>query len=602
MTPGVDVPWDALLYPVAFGVPGALIAAQLPRHPVGWLMVAVGACFAANALSLAWLASDQAAGEQVTAWWSERGSAVVVPLTLLLVLLIPDGRLPSARWRPVVLAVVAAQAVVIALWCLVPLLSSSWTSVVEALEPLLVLPFLLGVVAVIQRLRASQERPPVVSVLAGVLVFAILVTAPDLVWPEASAWFHLAGTSVLCGTIFGAVLRGRFDRVEVATSHALVYSVLTVVVLLAYVGLVAATSRVGAPDELAGLLTAGVALALLPVRRLLQRGLRRAMYGDIGEPHRALRRLSTSVAGTDDLARVLDGLARSVRVSVRAQWVTAEFRGCAAAAGDVRGPAAENLVLDGGDGDGGALQVGFGPGRSLRDADRALLTDLAEQGARAARVVCLADELAEARHALVESREQERSRLRRDLHDDLGPILAGLTMQLGSLPELVGTDADLARSRLAQLEGQARSALERTRSLSRGLRPAAIDELGLRAAVVEAGRTLGVEVAVEGSVSDDLSPAVEVAAYRIASEAIVNAHRHGHADRVHVRMTAPPEGFTVEVVDHGSGMTGVARGVGLRSMRQRAEELGGTFDCLDTPGGGVTVRATLPAATEVVEA
>ena len=87
---------------------------------------------------------------------------------------------------------------------------------------------------------------------------------------------------MLCGSILAAVLRGRFDRVQVVVSHALVYSVLTVAVLVAYVGLVAGSARFGVPDELAGLLTAGVALALLPASRMLQGWLRRAMYGDRG--------------------------------------------------------------------------------------------------------------------------------------------------------------------------------------------------------------------------------------------------------------------------------------------------------------------------------
>ena len=162
---------------------------------------------------------------------------------------------------------------------------------------------------------------------------------------------------------------------------------------------------------------------------------------------------------------------------------------------------AEEVVLDGGDGTAGWLRVGLSAGRSLRDGERELLRDLAEHGARAARLVCLAEDLAAARHTLVESREKERSRLRQDLHDDLGPMLAGLAMQLGTLPELVATDADLATERLVRLESEARSALERTRHISRDLRPPALDELGLVAAVVEAGRALGVQVDVRGGPS-----------------------------------------------------------------------------------------------------
>ena len=76
----------------------------------------------------------------------------------------------------------------------------------------------------VQRLRTPSDRPPMVSVLAGVLVFVLLVTVPDLVWPGAAQWFHIAGAAVLCGSILGAVLRGRFDRVQVVVSHALIYA------------------------------------------------------------------------------------------------------------------------------------------------------------------------------------------------------------------------------------------------------------------------------------------------------------------------------------------------------------------------------------------
>ena len=123
------IPWDAVLYPVLFGVPGAMIARQLPRHPVGWLMLAIGGCFAVNAVSLLLIESGRE--NRALTWWSERGSAIVVPLTLLLVLLLPDGRLPSPRWRPVVVGVVAAQLAVVVIWCLVPVLPESWGEVLR---------------------------------------------------------------------------------------------------------------------------------------------------------------------------------------------------------------------------------------------------------------------------------------------------------------------------------------------------------------------------------------------------------------------------------------------------------------------------------------
>ena len=155
LRPSSGIAWDAVLLPVLFCVPGALIAWQLPRHPVGWLMLAVGACFASNAVALQWLASARDPGAGAMSWWSDRGSAVVVPLTLLLVLLLPDGRLPSPRWRPVVVGTMTAQLTVVALWCLVPVLPAGWSPVVDALELMLVLPFLLGVAAV----SSGSARP-----------------------------------------------------------------------------------------------------------------------------------------------------------------------------------------------------------------------------------------------------------------------------------------------------------------------------------------------------------------------------------------------------------------------------------------------------------
>ena len=192
------------------------------------------------------------------------------------------------------------------------------------------------------------------------------------------------------------------------------------------------------------------------------------------------------------------------------------------------------------------------------------MRDLADHGARAARVVCLAEELADARHTLVESREHERSRLRRDLHDDLGPMLAGMAMQLGRCRTSSSVDADLAASRLQRLEAEARAALERTRHLSRDLRPPTFDDLGLVGAVVEAGTALGVQVRVGAESVPGLSAAAQVAAYRIATEAVLNAQRHGHAEVVDLTIRLDGDTLVVDVVDHGPGLGDARTGVGLR--------------------------------------
>ena len=245
------IPWDAEIYPVLFAVAGALVAAALPRRAVGWLMLFVGACFAVNAAALQWLATGQAPAAAWLAWWAERASAVVVPATLALVLLLPDGRLPSARWRPVLGVTVGVQLAVVAVGSLVAgpvaisepppagtaglanpvgVLPENWFGAVEVLiGPLLILPFLLGVVAVVERLRrpAGDERPRVVLVLLGLLAFSVSVTVPDLLWPASSTWFHIAGVVAMTATIVASVVRGQFAPVRVDEPAAVTGSVLT---------------------------------------------------------------------------------------------------------------------------------------------------------------------------------------------------------------------------------------------------------------------------------------------------------------------------------------------------------------------------------------
>jgi DNA-binding CsgD family transcriptional regulator len=241
---GPAIPWDSEIYPLLFAVAGALLAVSLPRHPAGWLMLFVGACFAANAFALQSLGTGHPAGAAGLAWWAERGSAVLVPATLLLVMVLPDGRLPSDAWRPIARLMVGVQLAVIVAGAVVAgpvateqpppageagldnpfgLLPESWSrSIDAAIGPVLVVPFVLGVAAVAQRLLrpAGDERPRVRTVLGGVALFAVAVTVPDALWPTRSMWFHVAGVAVLSATIVVAVVRGQFRPVPAVGTTA----------------------------------------------------------------------------------------------------------------------------------------------------------------------------------------------------------------------------------------------------------------------------------------------------------------------------------------------------------------------------------------------
>lgn len=232
------IPWDAEIYPVLFAAAGLLVCVVLPRHPVGWLMLFVGACFEGNAVALQRLASGSTSLAPALAWWAERGSAVLVPATFVLVVVLPDGRLPSPRWRRVVGLVVLAQLAVIVLGAVIRgpvatdqpppagmahlrnplgLLPHSWAGPVDSLVGIvLVLPFLAAAVAVVQRLRrpAGDERPRVAVVLSGALVFLGCITLPDLLGLDAEMWFHVAGVVMLTAAMTVATVQGQFSPVQ----------------------------------------------------------------------------------------------------------------------------------------------------------------------------------------------------------------------------------------------------------------------------------------------------------------------------------------------------------------------------------------------------
>ncbi|MGH2689484.1 MAG: sensor histidine kinase, partial [Actinomycetota bacterium] len=231
---------------------------------------------------------------------------------------------------------------------------------------------------------------------------------------------------------------------------------------------------------------------------------------------------------------------------------------------------------------------------------RALLGDVAAQAA-AANAVRLTRDLQRSRERLVRSREEERRRLRRDLHDGLGPALAGVTMQVGSARALLAADAPRANTVLATMEEQLQACIAEIRRVVEDLRPATLDRLGLVAAIRERADAFsaagGPEIVVTatGDLSE-LPAAVEVAAYRIALEGITNVVRHAAARRSEVRLEAAGV-LVVEVTDDGAGLGPDAPpGVGLASMRGRAEELGGTFVAQRLPSGGSRIRAELPGA------
>ena len=372
-------------------------------------------------------------------------------------------------------------------------------------------------------------------------------------------------------------------------------------------------SVVGTSGDLAASLVAAglVAVLFAPVREVVQRGVNHLMYGKRDDPYVVLTRLGERLEATTTGTDVLPAAVAAVADALKLPYVALEVdrphgvETVASTGTAVADPLA--LPLSYGGESVGRLVLGRRAGESgVAAADRRVLGDLVRPLGAAVHAASLAEEatllshdLQRSRERLVSTREEERRRLRRDLHDGLGPQLASLTMQAEAARELIGPQPERATEVLGDLVRLAQDAVADVRRVVDALRPPALDALGLvgalRAAVTlqEAGG-----MRVDLAAAEPLPPlpaAVEVAAYRLVTEAVTNAARHSGGSTCRVRLEPVAGALEVEVTDDGCGVSEAADGgVGLGSMRERAEELGGSFSLGAAPSGGTRVLARLP--------
>ena len=414
-------------------------------------------------------------------------------------------------------------------------------------------------------------------------------------------------------TLAWAIVHDRLFDIDVAIRRTLVYAGLSLGVVVVYLAAVAGLTVTLGPREYAvSLLATGVAaLAALPLRDALQQAVTRMLYGQRDQPVDVMRRLGTRLEWATDPAgafpAVADTLADALRLPYVALEVTDELGRSTVAAERGSAPAAVHVLplVHGGE-PVGRLVLGLRAGETaFADTELVLLTDLARQAGSAVHAHRLRDDLARSRQRLFIAREEERRRLRRDLHDGLGPTLAAIAMRAEAASLHLAARPAEARHNLDTIASDARAAVADLRLLVDGLRPPALDQLGLVGAIVNQAERLGttdgavggpqITVEAEPEPLPELPAAIEVAAYRIAIEAITNAVRHAGARTCAVRLTAAQR-LIVEVIDDGQGVDGSGRpgGTGLESMRERADEVGGQLSLAAGQPRGTVVRVELP--------
>jgi signal transduction histidine kinase len=350
-----------------------------------------------------------------------------------------------------------------------------------------------------------------------------------------------------------------------------------------------------------------VAVLFAPLRERLQRGVNRLMYGERDDPYAVLSRMGERLEATLAPKAVLPTIAETIAQALKLPYVAIELghdgEFVKEAEHGKRPPDAPFVLpLAYGTETVGRLVTSHrSPGEEFSTSDRKLLEDLARQVGVAAHAVRLATDLQRSRERLVVSREEERRRLRRDLHDGVGPQLAALTLKLEAARNRLSHDPE-AQELLSDLAERARAAVADIRRAVHGLRPPALDELGLVPALREVAaqyRHKGLSINLDAPQNlPQLPAAVEVACYRITQEALTNVVRHAGARSCSVLLALEEEArmVRVEITDDGRGLSSERKGVGvgLSSMRERAEELGGSCTIDSSPGSGTRVSARLP--------
>jgi signal transduction histidine kinase len=588
---------------VSFSLCGVLIAWHRQTSPLGWMYAGGGLCQTLSALAapLGEVLDDRGAPAwllrlDVTVFqWAWPVNITLIPISLLL---LPDGRLAAPRWRPVAIVVAATAPLFVLEVGLAPgsppglpgaygtlspgtydSLSWLWT-VSEARWALSVL---VGVVCLVVRYRAGSEmvRRQLLWLVAAAAVIVVAVTP----------WALVAGTPLavlftiplLPAAVAAAVLRHQLLDIRLVVARGLTYALLSALVLAAYAALVVVLS-----DVASALL---VALLALPLRSRLQSAVDQLLYGERGNPLRVASRVGRS------LGVGLPETLEEIRTTLRLPYVGVCVDGQEIAAGVVVDGPSDSLPLEG-----GTLIVGLRRGETrLAPADERVLRLLSGPLSTAVHATVLLEELQRSRKRLVVTREHERRRLRRELHDGLGPLLTGVALSADTAANIAGgVPEDALQQRLSAVRSGTRSAIQEVRRIVDDLGSPALDERGL----VEALRIRAdqlhrrsdgqpLRTTVEATQLPPLPPAVEQAVYRIATEALTNVVRHSRASSVIVRLCYDDAGLHCEVLDNG-GPTGPWRpGIGIVGMRDRVAELGGTCDVGSGPRGG-HVRVCVP--------
>ncbi|MCR1784466.1 sensor histidine kinase [Nocardioides carbamazepini] len=626
--------WPWTLIGALLGVLAAIILMKEPRQRVGWVLAGSGLFWALDGFAQSYILSGLREtgswpGMTFALWFLNRFGSYLTAVTAVLVMIFPTGRFLPGRWGAASWVATIAMTISGLCFLVIPAegdraipglpggvnadptsisaLSGHSDQVATLGLTLGIAGFFFALLSVIVRYRRSEglDRDRMRWLLWSVIVI-LVVSVATLAFsvPEGDFVGALVASVVPPMAMTIAIVRPTLVSIQDLLPRTAVLAAVFAV-LVAADALVLWLFTLVLDDELTQAQVVGVVLIVSvilygPLRQRLSAAVRRLMLGERGNRYDAVAGLASTLENTDDTAEQLAAVARAVASAFAVSFVSVE----------VDREHGERLVTTFGDrpADVRTLPITWRdttigrlvlPARGLRSRltvrDEELLGDLVRQAATAARTSRLAEEVQHSRERLVTAREEERRRIRRDLHDGFGPALSGIVFQLEAARMTVERDPARARDQLETVSAQVQEVVADVRRLVHDLRPPALDDRGLVGALRQQAEHLAVPLDVAAPADLRLPAAVEVAAYRIAGEALTNVARHADAGRVRLLLETTDDALVLEVVDDGCGIPADrAAGVGLASLRERAAELGGTTTITSPPDGGTVVRARLP--------
>jgi signal transduction histidine kinase len=475
---------------------------------------------------------------------------------------------------------------------------------------------ILAVISAILRYRRSrglerqQMKWPGLALGLVIVLAGINQLVPGLAsWDARSGFVLTWSMAMLLPVSIGiAILRHNLWDIDILINRTVVYGTLTALIVVIYIAIVSLFGLLFRTQNngISGLIATGIIAVLFqPLRDRLQRRVDRLFYGERDDPSAILTRLADQVQSGESTSSILPNLVQTIAQALKIPYAAIEKVNEAGqlelvASWGQKPDHVEIIPLTFQIEQVGKLLIAHRSAGEQFDRDeRQLLNSIAALTANAVHAVQLSDELRHSRQRIVTAREEERRRLRRDLHDGLGPQLASQTLGLKALQQLLVTAPEQARDLLVSLMEQSQEAIKDVRRLVYELRPPTLDSLGLVGALQQsaarmANNALQVTVDVPEPLPE-LPAAVETAVFRISQEAMTNIVRHSGAQQATIRLNNHERQLCVEVSDDGQGFSvRDYSGIGLESMRERAAELNGSCVIESRLGKGTTIKACLP--------